>query len=345
MFYYVTVVFNNAVPSAIYLNGISSALLVPKQGILGYGSTPRFTIGARNDNARAFPGIIDEVRVSSAIRSADWIRTEYNNQSNPAGFYTLGVESMALANAETPVVIAANETVNTPQSPSGRGDVVTELTMPTLEPAVRNEASLARGAVAPGEIIVLDGAGLSSSAYAAQPEDAQRIPRKLGDTQVFFDGIEAPLLWVRSNQLAAIVPYDVEGRGGTRVWVARRGINSNTIALDVAGAAPGVFTQDASGQGQALALNANGSLNTTNDAAVPGSTMTLYITGAGARSATVMIGGKVASVVYAGAAPGITNGVWRIDFVVPDGIESGAAPVVVKIGDASSQSGVMVNVR
>ena len=51
------------------------------------------------------------------------------------------------------------------------------------------------------------------------------------------------------------------------------------------------------------------------------------------------------NVVYAGVAPGITNGVWRIDFVVPDGIESGAVPLVVRIGDASSQSGVMVNVR
>jgi hypothetical protein len=38
-------------------------------------------------------GSLDEVRVSNAVRSADWIATEYNNQSSPATFYTLGSES------------------------------------------------------------------------------------------------------------------------------------------------------------------------------------------------------------------------------------------------------------
>jgi len=35
-------------------------------------------------------GPIDEVRVSNIARSADWIATEYNNQSSPAAFYGLG---------------------------------------------------------------------------------------------------------------------------------------------------------------------------------------------------------------------------------------------------------------
>jgi hypothetical protein len=36
-----------------------------------------------------FPGVIDEVRVSNTVRSADWIKTEYNNQSNPSAFYSV----------------------------------------------------------------------------------------------------------------------------------------------------------------------------------------------------------------------------------------------------------------
>jgi hypothetical protein len=39
-----------------------------------------------------FTGTIDEVRVSSTIRNADWIMTEYNNQSAPCSFYSLGSE-------------------------------------------------------------------------------------------------------------------------------------------------------------------------------------------------------------------------------------------------------------
>ncbi len=44
--------------------------------------------GGSND----FLGIIDEVRISSFIRSSDWITTEYNNQSSPETFYNLGSE-------------------------------------------------------------------------------------------------------------------------------------------------------------------------------------------------------------------------------------------------------------
>ena len=41
-------------------------------------------IGNRHDANRTFEGVIDEVRISSAVRDADWIRTEFNNQSDTA---------------------------------------------------------------------------------------------------------------------------------------------------------------------------------------------------------------------------------------------------------------------
>ncbi len=37
-----------------------------------------------------FNGLVDEIRVSNTARSADWIATEYNNQSSPSTFYSLG---------------------------------------------------------------------------------------------------------------------------------------------------------------------------------------------------------------------------------------------------------------
>ncbi len=39
--------------------------------------------------------ILDEVRVSNIVRSADWILTEYRNQSFPGIFYTVGAEAPA----------------------------------------------------------------------------------------------------------------------------------------------------------------------------------------------------------------------------------------------------------
>ena len=92
-FYHVAAVFDNSKPAAIYLNGVSLPLLTPKQGGLTNGSTVRMTVGARADGGRAFPGIIDEVRISNTVRSADWVRAEFNNQSAPATFISLGNES------------------------------------------------------------------------------------------------------------------------------------------------------------------------------------------------------------------------------------------------------------
>ena len=39
-----------------------------------------------------FKGTIDEARISNSARSADWIKTSYNNQSIPASFFSLGPE-------------------------------------------------------------------------------------------------------------------------------------------------------------------------------------------------------------------------------------------------------------
>ncbi len=40
-----------------------------------------------------FGGILDEVEISNAARSADWIKTQYNNQSSPGTFYSISAAS------------------------------------------------------------------------------------------------------------------------------------------------------------------------------------------------------------------------------------------------------------
>src|SRR5690606_6846399 len=61
-------------------------------------------IGNRHDGARTFDGIIDEARITDDIKSADWIETEYNNQNDPASFYTLGS-----AESESSAVLGNND--------------------------------------------------------------------------------------------------------------------------------------------------------------------------------------------------------------------------------------------
>ncbi|MCG6945128.1 MAG: DUF2341 domain-containing protein, partial [Deltaproteobacteria bacterium] len=43
-----------------------------------------------NPDSYETTGRIDEIRISSTARSADWIQTEYNNQSDPSSFYSVG---------------------------------------------------------------------------------------------------------------------------------------------------------------------------------------------------------------------------------------------------------------
>jgi hypothetical protein len=84
----------------VYLNGTQNNGATNNFNFAGT-ATGNFT-GARwrlaNNAQWPTPGletsnvILDEVRVSNNVRSAGWIRTEYNNQSAPASFYSVGLE-------------------------------------------------------------------------------------------------------------------------------------------------------------------------------------------------------------------------------------------------------------
>jgi uncharacterized protein (TIGR03437 family) len=58
-----------------------------------------------------------------------------------------------------------------------------------------------------------------------------------------------------------------------------------------------------------------------------------------------MIGGQPAQVQYAGAAPGAIAGLYQINAVIPQGAVSGAQPVSVTVGGASTQASVTVAVQ
>ncbi len=65
--------------------GISAASAMPYMAI-GYG----YAGTCYNPSSGYFPGTLDEVRMSTIMRSADWIKTEYNNQNDPGSFVGMG---------------------------------------------------------------------------------------------------------------------------------------------------------------------------------------------------------------------------------------------------------------
>ena len=81
-----------------------------------YPALPEYTRVGDDSNGNYHDGLIDEVRISSIARSADWIQTTYNNQKTPGTFYAVGAED-----SSPPVVIVTCPTVEAPCQGIGSG--------------------------------------------------------------------------------------------------------------------------------------------------------------------------------------------------------------------------------
>ena len=86
----------------IYINGSSVSVTesVAPSGTSYTGSANVYLIGNSPAQTATFDGTIDEVRVSSTIRPADWIATEYNNQHSPATFYSIASQESTWYDAD-----------------------------------------------------------------------------------------------------------------------------------------------------------------------------------------------------------------------------------------------------
>jgi uncharacterized protein (TIGR03437 family) len=180
---------------------------------------------------------------------------------------------------------------------------------------------------------------------------------------VLFNDTPAPILYTSANQIAAVAPYELAGASTAQIVVQYGAQSSAAFPISIAPAAPGLITADASGAGQAAAVNQDGSLNNSGTPAVAGSLITLSGTGGGQTSPaaidgaiastaapqqlsiTATIGGQPATVQYAGTTPGEVSGIMQIKVQIPSGVTAGSAvPVAIEIGGVASQSGVTIAV-
>jgi uncharacterized protein (TIGR03437 family) len=197
----------------------------------------------------------------------------------------------------------------------------------------------------------------------AELDQDGRLRRVLADTRVRFDEVEAPLLFVRGDQINAQTPYAVEGRVSVIVQVEHQGALSNPVAMDVAETAPGVFVE-AGGAGQGAIVNEDRTRNSAANPAARGSVIEIYATGEGQTepageegklaeapypvprlAVAVNIGGLPADIEFAGSAPGFA-GLLQINARIPAGVTPGSdVPVAVHIGGVSAQAGTTVAVQ
>jgi uncharacterized protein (TIGR03437 family) len=235
---------------------------------------------------------------------------------------------------------------------------------PTIT-AIVNAASFQQGAVSPGEIVTIFGSALGPSSLVGSHVNAGgALDPMIGATRVLFDGFPAAMIYTSSQQVSAIVPYELYGRTSTttQVQVEYQSVPSTPVTLNVVPSAPAIFTFSSSGQGPAAALNQDGSYNLQNNGAEPGSIIVLYATGEGQTSPAgvdgllansvypapllavgISFGGENAQVVYAGAAPTLAAGLMQVNAVLPADLPRGSAiPVVLTVGTAQSQQGVTI---
>lgn len=239
--------------------------------------------------------------------------------------------------------------------------------VPTPQVAAVTSAASYGQVFAPGQIVVVWGSGMGPAQPALLQLDANgMVSASVAGVRILFDGVPAPIVYVSATQCSAVIPYFGAVNPTTHVQVEYQGVRSAPFQIAVTPTAPGLFTADKSGQGQAAATNTDGI--TPNSASAPvsaGSVVTLWATGEGLTDppgvdgrpaigvlpkpvATVSadIGGLPATVQYGGAAPGAVAGLLQVNVLVPANVQPGnQVPVHVTVGGQKSQDGVTIAVR
>ncbi len=232
---------------------------------------------------------------------------------------------------------------------------------PCLAYTIQNGATFVEGPVVGGEIVTLRGTGIGpqTAAFGKIGPDG-KVSTELAGVQVFFDDIPAPLLYVQSQQINAVVPWEIVGlntavNNSTQVKVNYNGASSNVSSISISLAAPGIFLTDYSTR-QAAVLNADGTPNSQSNPAKRGTVVAFFGTGGGdanppgvtggiwpksplahlTQPVTVQISGVDAEVLYAGSAPGMVSGIFQINVRLPDSVSGSGNQIVVTIAGTSS---------
>jgi uncharacterized protein (TIGR03437 family) len=258
------------------------------------------------------------------------------------------------------------------------GDAGNNRVLQFLKAGVAVNAATYQGSVplAPGSLATLFGNGLAGDkATASAPWPGSLMNRQI----VINDELPAPAYYVGPGQVNFQMPSNAP-LGSARIAV-RLADTGELVAggkLVIAAAAPGIFTANQTGIGQAAAVNQDGTLNGPNNPAPVGSTILLFGTGQGQVSPAVQdgtaapvsplsptvavptsngttclnsqpsmcvaIASGFGNVGYSGLAPG-NVGLWQINVTVPQGTPTGSAVAVRVVINGTPSNTVTVAVR
>ena len=228
---------------------------------------------------------------------------------------------------------AAGETIN-----AMAGTFTTTPLSTVKVTSVANGASFGQS-FAPGMLMTVFGTGLSSGSPQAASAPLPLLASN--GTAVTINGIAAPLLYISATQINFQLPYEVPA--GQATLSVLFGGQTGSINFAVQAAAPGIF------------LDAQTGHIVPNESAAAGSTIGIFVTGAGTvmppeqtgnaptagttpvpeLPVTVTVGGVPATLSYFGI-PNWSIGTLQINFVVPSTLAAGTQLVVVTTGGMAS---------
>jgi uncharacterized protein (TIGR03437 family) len=211
---------------------------------------------------------------------------------------------------------------------------------PRIEPGGVRDAARGGSIIAPGGLASVYGSDLALGDASAS---ALPLPSSLDGVTVSVGGWAARLLFVSRNQLNFQVP-SATASGERQVHIQTSG-GSQSIPATVRPVAPAIF----------VAGHPSGTLVGPNAPAVPGTMVTLFLTGLGAtvvpvsdgsapgpvpvqviEPVRVELGGLTCEITFAGLAPGFV-GLNQVNFRVPRDAPDGTASLLVISNGIASQ--------
>jgi uncharacterized protein (TIGR03437 family) len=178
------------------------------------------------------------------------------------------------------------------------------------------------------------------------PLDAQIVngvvQSTLGGYQLLFGGVAAPLLYIGANQINAIVPNEVSGQDSVSVTLVTPAGSFPLADLYIRPSEPEIFHDPVSGY--AIAINQDGTLNSSTNPAHAGWAVSIWATGAGAPGnlgfppdgtieptqldllrhpalpVSMIANNDSLEVDYAGDSPGEVFGLTQVNFRLPQSL-------------------------
>lgn len=254
-----------------------AATLVPYQGvtnsasvdIIAYGTV---TIGGTITANNVVTITISGTNYTYTLKSTDTISSVVQalvnaiNSSNNGGG-----DPNVIATADT----SGSEVVLTSRQAGAAGNSVTYSASASTSATVTATAAganLSGGAdsakIAPGTVVTISGCvGWQSCTLSGAPVSADltksQLPTKLGGTEVYFNGIQAPLYYVSPFQINAQIPWEINDTTSINAYVRTELPNgtqvTTPVAVTIVPANPGIYTQSGTNPARAVAFHGSNS--------------------------------------------------------------------------------------